>query len=333
MGDVRALPAFWADRDDGPARSRPTLLSRGRDPTAAGGSAILCAATEGEAIDMRWLEDPRMPWTDRGGRFSAFRAAVLAALFIPPLVLLGRALGDGLGPRPLTEAIHDSGDWAARLLVLTIVLTPLRQVSGRSELVGIRRMVGLAAFLTTVLHAVLYGFDQDLDPGRIAFEILVRPHLVIGAVTLVGLAGLAATSTDGAIRRMGAAAWRRLHGLVHPIAILALVHVFLQSKLDLAQPAILTGIACGGLAVRIAAERGDGGGLLGGLAASATAAIAAAASEAVWFALRSGRSALPLLAGNLDASFRWPPSWVAAAVVAAAFAAARLLRRRRPTRG
>ncbi len=272
-----------------------------------------------------------LPWLDRAGRFSKVRAAVFAGLLVPSAILLGRALAGDLGPRPLTEAIHVSGDWAARLLVLSIVLTPLHRISERAELIGVRRMIGVTAFLTTALHVALYCVDLEGAAGRIATEILVRPYLTIGFAALLGLAALAATSTDGMIRRIGAPAWRRLHGLVHPIAILALTHVFLQSKLDLAQGAILTGVAFGGLAVRIAAERGAAGSLVCGFATVATAAIAAAASEAVWFALRSGRSAVPLLAGNLDASFRWPPSWVAAGIVGAAFVAARLLRRRRPS--
>jgi sulfoxide reductase heme-binding subunit YedZ len=271
-----------------------------------------------------------LPWLDRAGRFSRVRGAVFAGLMVPPAILLGRALAGDLAPRPLTEAIHVSGDWAARLLVLSIVLTPLHRISERSELIGVRRMIGVAAFLMTALHVVLYCIDLEGAAGRIATEILSRPYLTIGFVALLGLVGLAATSTDGMIRRIGGPGWRRLHGLVHPVAILALCHVFLQSKLDLAQGAILTGVACGGLAVRIAADRGAAARFGAGLAATATAAITAAASEAVWFALRSGRSALPLLAGNLDASFRWPPSWVAAGLVAAAFVAARLLRRRRP---
>ncbi|TBW34637.1 sulfoxide reductase heme-binding subunit YedZ [Siculibacillus lacustris] len=281
---------------------------------------------------MGWISNDWLPWLDRAGRVSRLRAAVFALLWVPLALLAARTLAGDLGPRPITEAIHDSGDWTVRLLILTIVVTPLRQVSGRSELIGVRRMIGVATLVAALLHVTLYMADLGWDAGRIATEILIRPYLAIGFVALAGLVALGVTSTDGAIRRLGGAAWKRLHGLVHPIVLLALVHVFLQSKLDLAQGAILTGVACAGLAIRLAAERGSATSIVAAIVAAAVASIGGGAMEAVWFTLKTGRSPTGLLASNFDAAYRIPPSWIAGAIAATALVVAHLVRRKMPAR-
>jgi len=274
------------------------------------------------------LASPLLPWNDRAGRFSALRAVVFALVCLPALVLLGRALGDDLGPRPWVEAIHVSGDWAMRFLLASIVVTPLRALSGQSKLIGVRRMIGLAALAWAGLHFGLYVVDKGGAIGVVASEILLRPYLTIGFVALVGLVALGVTSRDAAIRRMGGAAWKRLHGLVHPIVVLAIVHTFLQSKLDLAQGTILAGIAFGGLAARVALERGASIRLTAAVAV-VTAFAGAVAAEAVWFALKTGRSPAMLVASFFDVDAPIAPVWVAAAITLAGAAVALAERTRR----
>lgn len=261
------------------------------------------------------LASPLLPWCDRAGRPSLLRGGVFVALVAPALWLALRWGIDDLGPRPLAEAIHVTGDWAARFLVAAILVTPLKLLSGSGRIIGVRRMIGLGALAWALAHVALWTVDRSLDIGVIASELLVRPYLTIGFAALVGLAALGLTSRDAAIRRMGAA-WKRLHGLVHPITILVFVHVFLQSRLDLTQPAWLTGVAFGGLAIRLAG-RGGVSPLAVGAVAVVTAFVTATASEVLWFALKSGRSVLPLLRSIADYEIRVAPGWIAAGVVAA----------------
>ena len=273
------------------------------------------------------------PWTDRTGRFSVFRAAVLVAVLVPAADLVRRfALGD-LGPRPLAEAIHVSGDWAIRLLLVAVAITPLRHLSGSTRLIGVRRMIGLAALAHAVLHVALWAADLGFAPATLAFEIAVRPYLTLGFVALAGLAAMGATSSDAMVRRLGGERWKRVHRLVHPILILALVHLFLQSKLDLAQGALLTGLAFAGLALRMMIDRRAALGLGAVAVATATAFVFAAASEAVWFAAKTGRAVAPLVEANFAFAARIAPAWWAAAIalaVAAAAVAWRGVGRRRP---
>ena len=255
-------------------------------------------------------------WRDRNGRLSGLRLLTLAVLVAPAVLLLGRAVAGELGPRPIVEALRFCGDRAIETLIAAIAITPLRRLSGWSKLVGVRRMIGVASALWAVLHVALHVVEQGGDTAKIATEILVRPWLAIGFAALLGLLALAVTSTDGMIRRLGGPRWGRLHRLVHPIAILALVHVFLQVRLDPSWAATVVGLATAGLAVRIAAERGPTG-----AAAAAIAVFAgwagAAASEVAWFAARTKRPLAPVVEGNVAFDGPLAASWVAAALVAA----------------
>ena len=171
--------------------------------------------------------------------------AVFLALFAPcAWTLFSYELGT-LGPRPLIEAIHQTGLWAIRFLMISLAITPLRRALQWPRLILVRRMVGVAAFGYATLHLALYIVDQAFDWRLVASEIVFRFYLTIGFLALMSLSVLAATSTDGMIRRLGGRRWRRLHQSVYVIAVLALVHYFIQSKLNVAEPMVVAGLFFG----------------------------------------------------------------------------------------
>ena len=182
------------------------------------------------------------PWKDRNGRISSLKLAVFAALFVPALWVAVAFASGWLGARPLNEAIHQLGLWTIRLIFLALAITPLRHILQWSRLLVVRRMVGVAAFAYAIGHLGLYAADQAFDLAKIATEIAVRIYLTIGFAAVLGLAALTATSTDGMIRRLGARRWQRLHRLVYAIALLAVVHFCMQSKLDLWEPMVMAGL-------------------------------------------------------------------------------------------
>lgn len=181
------------------------------------------------------------PWLDRGGRFSPLKSIVFALLFAPGLWLAWRLAAGQLGPRPINEVIHQTGLWTIRLLLVTLAVTPLRQLLRWPQLVTVRRMIGVAAFAYAAAHLTAFAADKAFDLGVVATEIVSRFYLTIGALALAGLTVLAATSTDRMIRRLGGRNWRRLHRIVYAIGILAAVHFFLQSKLNVAEPIVMAG--------------------------------------------------------------------------------------------
>ncbi len=203
---------------------------------------------------------------------------------------------DLLGARPLNETIHQIGLWTIRLIFLALAVTPVRQILQWPRLIAVQRMIGVAAFVYAVMHFTLYTADQAFDIGKVASEIALRVYLTLGFTALLSLAALAATSTDGMIRRLGGHRWRRLHQLVYAIGVLAVIHYCLQSKLDLWEPTVMAGLLAWLLAYRLV--RGQ---LpltwVGGL--SLAAALVAALGEAAYFRLAVGADPLRVLDADL----------------------------------
>lgn len=267
-----------------------------------------------------------MPWNDRAGRFSPVRAAAFALVLGPGLWLGWDAVQGGLGAEPLTEALHRTGRAAVRLLIASLAVTPLRAVTGWGRLVSVRRMLGLSAFFYAAAHLGLYTASQGWDVAKVASEIAARPFLAVGAVALGGLAVLAATSTDAAIRRMGRN-WHRLHRTVYALAPLAVLHVFQQSKIDASQAALLLGLWV--LLMLWRGTRAAGASAAGApwlAVLSVAAALATAALEAAWYGLATGVPWERVLAANLDPLRGLRPAWwvLLAGLAAAAVALGRL---------
>jgi methionine sulfoxide reductase heme-binding subunit len=249
------------------------------------------------------------PWTDRAGRFSTLRAIVFAAILAPALWLAIRAAGGLLGPRAITAAIHDTGAWAVRFMMLSLLVTPLRTLARWPQLVGVRRMLGLAGLGYVLAHVMLYVVDQRYDLVKVATEIAVRTYLTIGFAALLGLVALGVTSTDGMVKRLGAQRWSRLHSLIYLLAVLALVHFFLQRKLDITEPALMAGLflwLMGWRALNRWRLAGDVAALAG---LAAAAGLATMALEAAYYAIRNGFPFARIFAANLDFELMVRPGW------------------------
>jgi methionine sulfoxide reductase heme-binding subunit len=272
----------------------------------------------------------KYPWLDRSGRLSIFKLAVFLALFAPcAWTLLSYELGT-LGPRPLIEAIHQTGLWAIRFLMISLAITPLRRALHWPRLILIRRMVGVAAFSYATLHLDLYIADQAFDWRLVAFEIVFRFYLTVGFLALMSLSVLAATSTDGMIRRLGGRRWRRLHQSVYVIAILALVHYFIQSKLNVAEPMVVAGLFSWLMANRVIVwiwgeDRRPSFWSL--ISLSVIAGLLTATGEATYYRLANGFDPWRVLAANVSWYFdRWP-GWIVL-VICLALTTASLFRAR-----
>lgn len=249
-----------------------------------------------------------VPWRDRSGRVSALKAFTLALLVAPGAWLAIRWMAGDLGPRPLTEAIQFTGLWAVRFLLLSLAVSPARWLLRWSRLIAVRRMIGLAALAYAVAHVSLYVADQQFDAVRVATEIAGRIYLTIGLLALLGLAVLGATSTDGAVRKLGGKAWQRLHRLVYPAAAVALAHFLLQAKADVSQAVLVVGLFAWLMACRWLRSR-DGLTASALVTVSVLAAAAAAFGEAGWYGLSSGAPADRVLAANLSLGAGIRPAW------------------------
>lgn len=158
---------------------------------------------------------------------------------LPLAWLVARAFGlagAGLGPNPVDELQDRLGQWALRLLLATLVVTPLAVTLRKPWIVGLRRMLGLFSFTYVTLHfANWLVLDRWLDGGAILADIAKRPYVTVGFTAFMMLVPLAATSTNRWMRRLGRR-WHRLHRLVYPAAILGCVHYWWQVKADWREP-------------------------------------------------------------------------------------------------
>ena len=239
--------------------------------------------------------------TDRSGRLSPLKIAVLvAALF--PAIWIGSSFAVGsLGPLPFDTAISETGKWAIRFLLLSLLITPLLRAYNRPRLIIVRRMIGLAALAYGLLHFCVYVADQGFHLGHVFSEIAHRIYLTIGFVALAGLAVLGATSFDGAIRRMGRR-WKQLHRIVYGLAVLAIAHFFLQTKIDASEATLMAGFFILLMAYRLAIAHRLRFSAQLHLAIGVLSALLTAAVEFAWYGFATGIDPLVVFSANFALS-------------------------------
>ena len=134
------------------------------------------------------------------------------------------------------------GKTALNLIMLTLMVTPVRQLARLPHLLRLRRMLGLFAFFYAALHFTVYlVLDVDLNWRQVAADIVKRPYITVGFTALVLLIPLAVTSTQGMMRRLGRR-WSRLHRLIYLIAALGVCHFYWQEKIDVREPLVYAGV-------------------------------------------------------------------------------------------
>jgi sulfoxide reductase heme-binding subunit YedZ len=200
-------------------------------------------------------------WRDKRGRLSPLRIGALALLLFPLAKALFDAQATLHGARPLNDVIHRAGFWALVFLGVTLAVTPFRRVLHFGNLIDARRMLGVGCFCCIAAHLTLFTADQMFDLGKVVHEISHRWYLIVGGTAWLGLATLAATSTDGMIKRLGGLRWRRLHMLIYGIVLLALIHYFQQTKADVTVPVFAASLFLWLMAYRLVAWWQGGGDL------------------------------------------------------------------------
>jgi sulfoxide reductase heme-binding subunit YedZ len=189
----------------------------------------------------------------RGARWVgsiSFYATLLA--LIPLANLIFDAFTGGLGVEPIERFIRRSGFWALTLLVTTLAVTPVRRLTGWNRLIQARKPLGLMAFGYACLHLTTYvAVDQFFGFSYILDDILERPFITAGFTTFLLLLPLALTSTKSSIRRLGGKRWRRIHALIYPAGLLAVLHYYWLVKADTRPPLLYAAIVVTLLLLRV----------------------------------------------------------------------------------
>jgi len=163
-----------------------------------------------------------------------------------PLVWLFYAIPRGaLGGDPVKELIHFLGLGALRLLLLTLLVSPLARGLGFGQLIRLRRPLGLWCFAWACLHfATWLSLDLAFAWGLIGDELVKRTYILLGFSAWLILAVLALTSFPALVRRLGRR-WKTLHSLIYRALLLVCVHFWWSLKSGWIEPAIYLALALG----------------------------------------------------------------------------------------
>lgn len=184
-------------------------------------------------------------------RWFGLKALAHILALLPAAWLIKNALADNLGTDPVAALTHQTGDWALRLLLLGLAMTPLRLLLKQTWPIRFRRLIGLYAFFYACLHFGVYLFlDLGSYWSQIGADILKRPFITVGFTAWLLLLPLAATSSQWMMRKLKKN-WLKLHKMVYVIGILAVVHFYWLVKSDVREPLIYVGILTLLFAIRL----------------------------------------------------------------------------------
>ncbi len=166
------------------------------------------------------------------------KPSIFFMALIPFIWLLLKVFQNDLGPDPAQALSIETGEWALRFLLLTLAITPFRQIFRVAEIARLRRMIGLFAFFYASIHFLSWmAFILAFRWLAIAEELVERPYITVGFLAYVILFLLGVTSTNSMVRRLGKN-WKRLHNFVYAASILAIVHLLWILRTDVTEAVI-----------------------------------------------------------------------------------------------
>ena len=187
-------------------------------------------------------------------KILVLKCVVWAACLAPLGRLAYRGLAGRLTANPIEFITLSTGTWTLVFLLATLTVTPLRRLTGMAWLIKFRRLIGLFAFFYGCLHFMTYiWLDKFFDVSDMVKDVIKRPFITAGFFAFLLLIPLAATSTAGAIRRLGGSRWQLLHRAIYVSAASAVIHFWWKVKADTRQPRIYASILAVLLLYRVAA--------------------------------------------------------------------------------
>lgn len=168
---------------------------------------------------------------------ARIKRSLFFACLLPVCLLAWLAVRDDLGANPVEAVTRGLGDWALNLLLATLAVTPLSRITGLAWLPGMRRTLGVSAFVYACLHVISYlWFDQYFAWSEIARDIVRRPFVSAGVAAFLLMLPLALTSNNDLVRRLGSRRWQSIHRVVYLVGPIAVIHYAWVVKRDLAGP-------------------------------------------------------------------------------------------------
>ena len=171
-----------------------------------------------------------------------FKPGIFFLSFIPFIVIVYKIYFNQLGPEPVKEITHHTGEWTLIFICLTLAMTPLKRLTNLTIWIKFRRMLGLFIFFYATLHMLTYVvIDYRLDFSSISKDILTKRFIFVGFAAWLLLLPLTLTSSRKAVMFLKDK-WKKLHRLIYLIAILGVVHFLWLVKFDITEPLIYAAI-------------------------------------------------------------------------------------------
>tara|TARA_B110000091_G_C13653408_1_gene406370 strand:+ start:288 stop:866 length:579 start_codon:yes stop_codon:yes gene_type:complete len=167
-----------------------------------------------------------------------FKPSVFFLSIIPFFIIFYKIFFNKLGPEPIKEITHHTGEWTLLFLIFTLSMTPLKRFTNSSIWISVRRMLGLFAFFYASLHMLTYiGLDYRFDINAISKDILTKRFIFVGFAAWLLLVALALTSSKKMMILLKQY-WKKLHRLIYLISILGVTHFLWLVKKDMTEPLI-----------------------------------------------------------------------------------------------
>ncbi len=155
---------------------------------------------------------------------------------IPLLVGLWDFWQRNLGANPILEITHRTGKTAILLLILSLAVSPLRQLLKWNQINKLRRPLGLWAGFYALVHFSIYVvLDYGFQWKALLANSLTNFFILFGFTTGLILLVLSITSLTYFLKKMGKN-WKKLHRFVYAAGILAALHFILAVKPGVLRP-------------------------------------------------------------------------------------------------
>ena len=167
-----------------------------------------------------------------------FKPSVFILSTVPFIIIVYKIFLNKLGPEPIKQITHHTGEWTLLFIIFTLAMSPLKQITNMNIWISIRRMLGLFVFFYASLHMLTYvGLDYRFDINEISKDILTKRFIFVGFAAWLLLIPLALTSSKKMMNILKHY-WKKIHRLIYLIALLGVTHFIWLVKKDITEPLI-----------------------------------------------------------------------------------------------
>ena len=167
-----------------------------------------------------------------------YKPSIFFLSLIPFFLILYKIIFNKLGPEPVKEITHFTGEWTLLFIIFTLSMSPLKKITNLNVWISFRRMLGLFLFFYATLHMLTYVvIDYRLDFQSISKDIITKKFIFVGFAAWVLLLPLALTSSKKAMIYLKDK-WKKLHRLIYLVSIFGIIHFIWLVKKDLTEPLI-----------------------------------------------------------------------------------------------